>query len=681
VTPRRTRLSGVTALAAAVLVLLPALAWLQYSWLDQIADADRERRARTLHTTATQLAQDLDAEIGRAVFALQLDASIVEQRNWPAFAQKYQVWAASAASPRIVKAIYFVEAPEDGPGAPDDLPLLRTWNAQTHTFDETAWTEDLAALRTRFVRENVAVFDLPGTPAARAGDSSGPRMPMHRMFLPPAPTGDDQSIVMPIVRVASAPATAANPTPASEVTLLGFNIIRLDIGALGTDVLPSLVRKHLYDGEGRTDYVAAVVARETPAEVIFESQPGGARIAGDNPDATASLLGPRMGQFLFMARAPEGRRAVTIPPPLSPAARGADPSGAGDLVVNVIEAKRKDGDATVVQRAAFAGEGQWRLVIKHRAGSLEAAVSAARTRNFALSSGILMLLATAIGLIVVSARRADRLARQQIEFVAAVSHELRTPVSVIGAAAGNLADGVVEEPRRVRTYGATIQTEARRLAETVERVLQLAGIATGRTAASPAALPVAALVDDAVAATRPESEAAGTVVEVHIADELRQTRHDPGGVAHVMGDAAALKSAIQNLTSNAIKYGGDGRWVRVSALALSETATRIMVEDRGLGIPAEDRKHIFEPFYRGREALARQLQGTGLGLHLVQRIVEAHGGTVGVHSEPGRGSTFTIDLPGMRVRPGVEGAIHDVVTVKPRSFVRRLARLPRFRPF
>ena len=100
---------------------------------------------------------------------------------------------------------------------------------------------------------------------------------------------------------------------------------------------------------------------------------------------------------------------------------------------------------------------------------------------------MLLLLTLAIGLIVVSARRAQELARQQMEFVAAVSHELRTPVSVIGAAAGNLADGVVGDPARVRKYGETIQGEARRLAETVERVLQLAGIAAGRAAAAPGA--------------------------------------------------------------------------------------------------------------------------------------------------------------------------------------------------
>src|SRR6185503_18141741 len=145
------------------------------------------------------------------------------------------------------------------------------------------------------------------------------------------------------------------------------------------------------------------------------------------------------------------------------------------------------GGSRIITRGGNLGafEGRWMLMAKHRAGSLEAAVAAVRLKNLGISSGILLLLTLAVGLIVVSTRRAQNLARQQMEFVAAVSHELRTPVSVIGAAAGNLADGVVEDAQRVRKYGATIQGEARRLAETVERVLQLAGIAAGRAAASP----------------------------------------------------------------------------------------------------------------------------------------------------------------------------------------------------
>ena len=651
-------------LALAVLVLLPALAWLQYSWLDQIADADRERRARTLQTAATQLAQEFDAEIGKAVFALQLEPAIVEQQTWSRFAEKYQVWADSAASPRIVKTVYFVDAPEEG-GPATQAPVLRTWNAESHTFDVMPWPSELAAIRTRFLHDNVAVVDLPvgggrGGPGERRREERVGRGGIQRMLFPPTTTGDDQSVVMPVVRISTPPPTDHEPRPTPDFKLLGFTIIRFDLSALGKELLPVLVRRHLYNEEGQTDFAIAIVSRADPSQVIFESNVGAAAVAAGSPDVTVSLLGPTMGQFLFMARG-DRRGGGMPPPPPPPGATTVD----NNVVVNVIEAKRGDSGAVSVQRTAFTGEGQWRLVAKHHAGSLEAAVGAARTRNFALSSGILALLAAAIGLIVVSARRADRLARQQLEFVAAVSHELRTPVSVIGTAAVNLADGLVGDPRRVQQYGTTIQAEARRLGETVERVLQLAGIAAGRAAAARTALSVPALVEEAVAATRLESDAAGVTVEVEIAEELCHSPTDPHGVQRVIGDATALRSALQNLISNAIKYGGEARWVRVTAKSLSHKATRITVEDRGLGIGADDRKHIFEPFYRGREALSRQIQGTGLGLHLVRRIVESHHGTVSVQSEPGRGSTFTIDLPG----------VHEVVIRKPVSFVRRLARL------
>ncbi len=263
-----------------------------------------------------------------------------------------------------------------------------------------------------------------------------------------------------------------------------------------------------------------------------------------------------------------------------------------------------------------------------------------------------------------------------MEFVAAVSHELRTPVSVIGAAAGNLADGVVGDPQRVRKYGETIQSEARRLGETVERVLQLAGIAAGHAAAAQTPIAPADLVHESIKACRPEIDAAGFNVEVAIADDL----------PNIIGDMPALRSALQNLISNAVKYGGEARWLRVSAVPGYPPAGRahtviqlrhyhdsgnpvtFTVEDRGLGIDPEDRKHIFEPFYRGREAVSQQIQGSGLGLNLVMRIASAHGGQRHRVERAGQGQHLHADLAGhertVRIRISVPCQRSDFSSLK-----------------
>ena len=617
------RPSGVTLLATAVLALLPALAWLQYSWLDQIADADRDRRERTLRTATSQLGQDFESELGKAMSGLQIDAAMAEQQNWAGYATRYQAWADSAISPAIVKGIYFVEGPElhgarndpasranSAPAAP---PAILAWKPEAGTFEAVEWPAELQDVQTRFTR------DMRG---------------LDRMVVQPAPGSAEQSIVLPVIRIPPFDRQEPGlPPRPPDFHLLGFTIVRLNLLALGTDVLPALVRRHLFDDAGRTDYHVAVVEREHPEHVIYESENGAAAIASAQPDASATLLGPHSGQMFIMGR---------------DSGRGGRPPS-DRVVISVIDGRREAGPSDPM-------EGNWKLVATHRAGSLEAAVGAVRRRNFFLSSGILALLGAAIGLIVVSARRADSLAKQQLEFVAAVSHELRTPVSVIGAAAENLADGVVGEPGRVKQYGETIQGEARRLAETVERVLQLAGIAAGNSSSRTSAIPVPELVKESADACGYEIERTRTTLEVSIAEELLSEPTGHGGAVRIVGDVAALRSALQNLISNAIKYGGESRWIRVAAAPAGHRAVRITVEDRGLGMSAEDRKHVFEPFYRGREAVSQQIQGSGLGLHIVRRIVDAHGGTVGVNSEPGKGSTFTIELP----------AVHEVVRVRDR---------------
>jgi signal transduction histidine kinase len=116
-----------------------------------------------------------------------------------------------------------------------------------------------------------------------------------------------------------------------------------------------------------------------------------------------------------------------------------------------------------------------------------------------------------------------------------------------------------------------------------------------------------------------------------------------------VADQQALKHALQNLLENAYKYGTNGhKWIGVSAASIfsgQERAVEIRVVDRGPGIPREERDHIFDSFFRGRQAVNDQVHGTGLGLNLVKKIVEAHGGTIRVESQPNLRTEFIVTIP------------------------------------
>jgi signal transduction histidine kinase len=284
----------------------------------------------------------------------------------------------------------------------------------------------------------------------------------------------------------------------------------------------------------------------------------------------------------------------------------------------------------------------WRLLIQHGAGSLDAAVSQARARNLWLSFGMLGVLATGIVIVMANARRSQQLAARQMDFVATVSHELRTPLAVIRSAAQNLSAGVVGDPAQARRYGTLIEDEGRRLTDMVEQVMDYAGLEGRGRVREPRPVDVPALVEQVAVACRPACEAAGCALAVST------TLPDAGEAPVVMGDEAALGRVVTNLVTNAAKHGADGAWVGVTVSSCTVKGGRevlITVSDRGRGIDASDLAHVFEPFRRGRRAIEQQVHGNGLGLSLVKRIVEAHGGRVAVTSAPGEGATFVVYLP------------------------------------
>ena len=659
------RVSAVTILVGAVMLLVPALAWMQYQWLGQLSTAERERMQRTLRTAAAQFATEFDTELSRTLVSLQVDGPTIRDQNWSAYAQRYSAWATSASEPRLVRDVWLVDT-KPGTTLPsafatdgrfgETLPVpveqlrLRRWNVQALAFEVAPWPDDLGKLRdglaTRFIGFSVRSAPSAAQVQRGRGFDPGSRREASLSFS----SGDENTLIAPVT-LFEMPEDHQSPP---KISILGFTIVRLDPAVIRDTILAALTLRHFHGGDSEVDYRVAVVKKDEPATVVWESEPGIAASVTAAPDVTQGFMGPRPDQMFVFARNLRGTETVPVPPPPPPPPGAKIDLHSENIVVSMIdrETERRGSGARVLTRAGQIGsfDGRWVLMAKHRSGSLEAAVAAVRTRNLIVSSSILMLLTVVIGLIAVSARRAQELARQQMEFVAAVSHELRTPVSVIGAAAGNLADGVVGDPQRVRKYGETIQGEARRLGETVERVLQLAGIAAGSAAAAQTPISPDALVQESLNACRTEIDAAGFNVEVSIAEDLPM----------VVGDVTALRSALQNLISNAVKYGGNARWLRVSATAVPGSrppdsgAVLFSVEDRGIGIDADDRKRIFEPFYRGRDAVSQQIQGSGLGLNLVMRIVEAHDGKIRVTSEPGKGSTFTLTLPAAHDRPSHE---------------------------
>jgi signal transduction histidine kinase len=272
------------------------------------------------------------------------------------------------------------------------------------------------------------------------------------------------------------------------------------------------------------------------------------------------------------------------------------------------------------------------MLVRHRAGSLEAVVARARWRNLAVTAGVLLLMVASVAALVRFTRRAQKLAELQMDFVAGVSHELRTPLAVIHTAAYNLRGGVARDPSQVERYGILIQQESGRLKEMVEQVLQFAGAKAGWVIQKREPVPVEAVIEAAIQESR-------CVVEREI---------DPG-LPSILGDAVALQHVLENLIGNAAKYGKDGgNWIGVFASKTREKEqemVEIRVADRGPGIPEDEQKHIFEPFFRGRRAVQDQIHGAGLGLNLAKKIVEAHGGSIRVKSEPMKGTEFTVRLP------------------------------------
>ena len=263
------------------------------------------------------------------------------------------------------------------------------------------------------------------------------------------------------------------------------------------------------------------------------------------------------------------------------------------------------------------------------------------TPDWNLVLGILVLvfcglLATGSTLVWVFIAKETGLSQLQTDFVSKVSHELKTPLTSIRLFVETLKLKRATNPAQVDECLEQLARETDRLTQRIDQLLEWGRMEAGRRVYDLHPDDIGSTVREALEHFSPLQLQADARVTVSIEQDLPK----------VFIDRPAMVMAVLNLLSNAYKYGGSPREIDVTVEAVDDRrAVEIKVRDNGVGIPRDEHKRIFQKFYRRDDRLSRQQEGSGLGLSIVAHTVRAHRGEVGVDSEPGKGATFSIELP------------------------------------
>ena len=590
-------------LVTGILGLLTLFLGLQYKWLSEVSVAERERMQKRIEADTTRFAEDFNREMQAAYYNFQTGAATWKNSDWTEFNERYDFWKARTAYPELIRDIYFV------PKQNDSNPLK--FDPEKRIFETIENTPELKNLVARFSDGNFkTVYE------------------------------DDFAMVMPVydaerhaehmvIRRTNPDAVPVFEMPESY----GYVVVKLDDKVIKDRLFPDLTKKYfgadyrlaIADRAGRTIFAMGDATTGTDASApMFNMSPDNLMFFANRESLPKVVREQRNGLFIK-----ERLESHTF-------SRTETNTKTGTFQ---IELKHADGATSKPRTAVMAasaepGSEPWMLSVQHVAGSVDAFVTAERNKSFAIGLGIYLLLVGGILAIVFSAVRSRRFAQRQIDFVSSVSHEFRTPLAVIYSAGENLADGIAKDDGQVSRYGELIKGEGKKLSAMVEQILEFAGANSGRQKFSFASVDVTEIVNDAIKECRPLIESGGFTLETDLAEDLPPIR----------ANRSALSSAVQNLIANSVKYSNSSKWIRISA-SNGGSSVKIAVEDNGIGIRSDDLKLVFEPFYRAKEVVDAQISGNGLGLNLVKKIAEAHGGRVAVESRPGSGSKFTIELP------------------------------------
>lgn len=259
---------------------------------------------------------------------------------------------------------------------------------------------------------------------------------------------------------------------------------------------------------------------------------------------------------------------------------------------------------------------------------------ASQLRIWLVFSALLLAVIFFFGYALIVIFKQKRLSEIKTDFINNMTHELKTPLSTISASSEVLMRQQNPDPARVSTYATIINQESQRLKQQIESVLKISVLDSGRLTLARQDVDLSELLDKVVRTFRPLIEVRGGRFQVQPA----------GKPLPLKGDANHLENVFHNLLENAVKYAADTIDITLVAGERDGRAV-ITVSDKGIGIPKDMQGKIFDKFFRVPTGNVHDTKGFGIGLYYVRKIVQGHRGTIGLDSQPGQGTTFTISLP------------------------------------
>lgn len=613
-----------TGILCSMALLLIFTALLQYRWTKQLSEATEARVRSTLQPLMIGWHLDFYGELSAVCIALQVGPDSGAGESWNDYLRRYVDFSRIRRSREsvenikvnsdLIKNIYIWETSDRA------IPRLLRLNVDLAKIESSSVPQDMGSLLARLQDKSSSlslglraweISEAQSTGSQRSTSASQPGDTITGWQF----DKDVPALVHPLVnsRRHSLP---SNMQTLSNLDPVDWMVVVLNLDYIQTRLLPDLTKRY-FSGRAGLEYNLAVLATGARPHFIYSSAP-------EFPSTTGGSLDSRMNIFGPPPQSVEGNFWRTIKN--SQALRQEDwKSFSAPVWFPVIQYTSTDDP--------------WMLLLKNRTGPIDAIVTSIWRRNLTIGSVALGLLTIGMFLIFAASRRAQKLAKLKLDFVASVSHELLTPLASIYCSGQSVNDGLVRSKADSVAQGSIITGQARRLINMVEEILLFASTENGTNLCALCPLLVLVVLDDVRKNVAPLVEGAGFIV----VQQLQE------GLPYIMADPFALSQCLRNLILNAVKYSGKNRWIGISASVHEaerlRKEVRISVQDHGFGISSSDLPHIFEPFYRSPKVVDAQIPGTGLGLVVAKRLAERMRGRLSVTSELGVGSTFTLHLP------------------------------------